>query len=139
MMHPSHHSDTLFIISEDDWRLREDEDVMPDRNMPRSGVGADPDEPHASGGDETQLIVPPIADWRQHWSASGPEPPAAHGQRPGSSSDPVSPSPGGVPPETALDAHLEGANMDFYARTSRPRSATASFSQTLTDLSLIHI
>ena len=63
MMHPSHHSDTLFIISEDDWRLREDEDVLPDRKLPRRGAWADPDEPHASDDWETKLI--PSRDYRR--------------------------------------------------------------------------
>ena len=51
MMHHAHHSDTLFLISEDDWRLKASEDVLPDRKLPKRGVWADPDEPHDSDDD----------------------------------------------------------------------------------------
>lgn len=131
-MHHSHHSDTLFIISEDDWRLREDEDVLPDAKLPKRGVWADPAEPNAAGDLETQLIPPPIADPRKLFGRPA-EPVAAGGSAAASSSDPVSLSPG-YPQTPGWARQVASKDIDFYARTSRPRDASTGFSETLTDI-----
>ena len=63
--HSGHHSDTLFLISEDDWRLKESEDVKPDRKLPKRGVWADPDEPHDSDDDWGCWLAPGRVDRKQ--------------------------------------------------------------------------